>query len=187
MTTITIDRAVVEQALEVLQNEANELRCFRAMYGDLSNVWWNRIETIAAIRLALREALNAPVPVGYITVWGPDKFQFTECVGAKLADLEQKVFPVYIEPPLREALNVPQPEPVFATHMIVCPDCGNKRCPKAYNTVMRCTGSNALGQNPQPMSVDQISMIFNRVYPAQPLSQNIINLVQEVEKHHGIR
>jgi len=40
---------------------------------------------------------------------------------------------------------------------------------------------------PQPMSVDQISMIFNRVYPAQPLSQNIINLVQEVEKHHRIR
>jgi hypothetical protein len=39
----------------------------------------------------------------------------------------------------------------------------------------------------QPMSVDQISMIFNLVYPAQPLSQNIINLVQEVEKHHGIR
>lgn len=39
----------------------------------------------------------------------------------------------------------------------------------------------------QPLSIDQISMIFNRVYPAQPLSQNIINLVQEVEKHHGIR
>jgi len=40
---------------------------------------------------------------------------------------------------------------------------------------------------PQPLSLDQISMIFNRVYPAQPLSQNIINLVQEVEKHHGIK
>jgi len=40
---------------------------------------------------------------------------------------------------------------------------------------------------PQPLSIDQISMIFNRVYPAQPLSQNIINLVQEVEKHHRIR
>jgi hypothetical protein len=39
----------------------------------------------------------------------------------------------------------------------------------------------------QPLSVDQISMIFNRVYPAQPLSQNVINLVQEVEKHHEIR
>ena len=38
----------------------------------------------------------------------------------------------------------------------------------------------------QPLILDQISMIFNRVYPAVPLSQNIINLVQEVEKHHGI-
>lgn len=89
---------------------------------------------------ALEAALNARVPVGYITVWGPDKVQFTECVGAKLADLEEKVFPVYIEPPQR-----------------------------------------------QPLSLDQISMIFNRVYPAQPLSQNVINLVQEVEKHHEIR
>lgn len=46
---------------------------------------------------------------------------------------------------------------------------------------------NAPEPQPQPLSLDQISMIFYRVYPAQPLSQNIINLVQEVEKHHGIR
>jgi hypothetical protein len=45
----------------------------------------------------------------------------------------------------------------------------------------------ALKAQRQPLSIDQISMIFNRVYPAQPLSQNIINLVQEVEKHHGIK
>jgi len=87
MTTITIDRAVLEQALEALDS-AVEVWC-------------------------------APWVVSASTA-------------------------------LREALNAPQPEP-------------------------------------QPLSIDQISMIFNRVYPAQPLSQNIINLVQEVEKHHGIK
>jgi len=26
--------------------------------------------------------------------------------------------------------------------MIVCPDCGNKRCPKASNHALKCTNSN---------------------------------------------
>jgi DNA-directed RNA polymerase subunit RPC12/RpoP len=30
--------------------------------------------------------------------------------------------------------------------MIVCPDCGNKRCPKATFHGLACTGSNAPGQ-----------------------------------------
>jgi len=30
--------------------------------------------------------------------------------------------------------------------MIVCPKCGNKRCPKAINCVHKCTGSNMPGQ-----------------------------------------
>ena len=32
------------------------------------------------------------------------------------------------------------------TWFIVCPKCGNKRCPKASDHRFRCTGSNALGQ-----------------------------------------
>jgi hypothetical protein len=58
---------------------------------------------------------------------------------------------------------------------------------KAERDALKAELHNTNAPEPQPMSVDQISMIFNRVYPAQPLSQNIINLVQEVEKHHGIR
>jgi len=30
--------------------------------------------------------------------------------------------------------------------MIVCPKCGNKRCPKATDCSLECTGSNAPGQ-----------------------------------------
>lgn len=35
----------------------------------------------------------------------------------------------------------------FASRMNVCPDCGNKRCPKAADHAKwQCTGSNAVGQ-----------------------------------------
>lgn len=30
--------------------------------------------------------------------------------------------------------------------MILCPTCGNKRCPKATNHTLECTGSNEPGQ-----------------------------------------
>lgn len=30
---------------------------------------------------------------------------------------------------------------------IVCPDCGNKRCPRATDHDLECTGSNEPGQN----------------------------------------
>jgi hypothetical protein len=36
--------------------------------------------------------------------------------------------------------------PIVATRFIVCPDCGNKRCPKASNHIFACTGSNDPGQ-----------------------------------------
>lgn len=32
--------------------------------------------------------------------------------------------------------------------MIVCPDCGNKRCPQAESHEYKCSGSNATGQTP---------------------------------------
>lgn len=34
----------------------------------------------------------------------------------------------------------------YPTHMIVCPECGNKRCPRATNHQHACTGSNEPGQ-----------------------------------------
>lgn len=34
----------------------------------------------------------------------------------------------------------------ISRHMIVCPDCGNKRCPKAANHTNACTNSNEPGQ-----------------------------------------
>ena len=31
-------------------------------------------------------------------------------------------------------------------HMYLCPDCGNKRCPRATSHALDCSGSNAPGQ-----------------------------------------
>lgn len=36
--------------------------------------------------------------------------------------------------------------PLTAMRFIVCPLCGNKRCPKASDHTLSCTGSNAPGQ-----------------------------------------
>ena len=36
--------------------------------------------------------------------------------------------------------------PITASRFIVCPDCGNKRCPKATSHDNACTGSNEPGQ-----------------------------------------
>ena len=36
--------------------------------------------------------------------------------------------------------------PYNLTHMIVCPTCGNKRCPKASDHELECTNSNEPGQ-----------------------------------------
>lgn len=49
-----------------------------------------------------------------------------------------------------ERNNIRDPAmPVFslaATVMILCPKCGNKRCPHASDHNLECTNSNALGQ-----------------------------------------
>ncbi len=36
--------------------------------------------------------------------------------------------------------------PLTTMRMIVCPDCGNKRCPKSTHHDNACTGSNEPGQ-----------------------------------------
>jgi len=36
--------------------------------------------------------------------------------------------------------------PASSTRMILCPTCGNKRCPRASDHRLACTGSNEVGQ-----------------------------------------
>jgi hypothetical protein len=50
------------------------------------------------------------------------------------------------------ACNEGKKDPVFGlpityTKMILCPDCGNKRCPRATSHQFACTNSNEAGQS----------------------------------------
>ena len=53
---------------------------------------------------------------------------------------------------IKEALAQPEQEPVADAYtfadmrFVVCPDCGNKRCPKANDHRNDCTNSNEVGQ-----------------------------------------
>ena len=63
--------------------------------------------------------------------------------------------------------------PVTSQRMIVCSDCGNKRCPKASNHRHKCTGSNEVGQYgsiytaPRELSDEEIDLI------AKPFLENM--------------
>lgn len=46
----------------------------------------------------------------------------------------------------RDKANPPDAWPTLATMMVLCPICGNKRCPRATHHKNACTGSNEPGQ-----------------------------------------
>jgi hypothetical protein len=60
--------------------------------------------------------------------------------------------------------------PVTFQRMILCPDCGNKRCPKASNHRHQCTESNEPNQRgsiyTHPVKEPMMVLDGNRVYPA---------------------
>jgi hypothetical protein len=67
--------------------------------------------------------------------------------------------------------------PFSMTQMILCPECGNKRCPKASDHQLDCTGSNEAGQHgsvytaPQPVPVQEpVATLFGSlpVYDTAP-------------------
>lgn len=43
--------------------------------------------------------------------------------------------------------NDPSPLALMNRPMILCPDCGNKRCPRATSHELACTNSNEPGQS----------------------------------------
>lgn len=45
-----------------------------------------------------------------------------------------------------ERLFAERRAPVTLSRMLLCPECGNKRCPKASDHDLLCTGSNKPGQ-----------------------------------------
>ena len=82
--------------------------------------------------------------------------------------------------PVVEQAQPVQQEPCWCTtcrpitvadmRFVVCPDCGNKRCPKAHNHTNACTGSNEPGQ---------IGSSWEHVAPvqAQPVQQESVDVI----------
>ena len=57
------------------------------------------------------------------------------------------------------------------SRMALCPDCGNKRCPKANDHRNACTGSNDLGQKGSPWEYVKAKLEANRPELADQKSQ----------------
>jgi len=85
---------------------------------------------------------------------------------------------------------------------VVCPDCGNKRCPKAHNHTNACTDSNEPGQvgsswehvAPQqaqeqrkPLTRSEKNRIWSSCSDATTLSARASLFGTKVEQHHGIK
>ena len=84
--------------------------------------------------------------------------------------------------------------PVTMQRMTVCPDCGNKRCPKASNHRHQCTGSNEPNQRgsiyntPQtkPLSNDEIREIGDDCVLKNNGILNWIDFARAIEERLGL-
>jgi len=87
--------------------------------------------------------------------------------------------------------------PITMTRMIVCPDCGNKRCPKATDHRHFCTNSNDTNQagsiyntHPAPswqgLSDDEITKVFDDIGVSTTHRKIYLAIEQALkEKNHG--
>ena len=90
--------------------------------------------------------------------------------------------------------------PFAMTRMILCPKCGNKRCPKASDHTLQCTNSNEPNQAgsvyttpPQrkPLTDEEIDTIGATIFRAEFLDDTEVKSNHEfaraIEAAHGIK
>jgi hypothetical protein len=87
--------------------------------------------------------------------------------------------------------------PFSMTRMILCPDCGNKRCPKASNHTFQCTNSNEPNQagsvyaHPQPkrepLTDEQILSFVNAAPALDTAEAEWLHVARAIEAAHGIK
>lgn len=113
---------------------------------------------------------------------------------------------------LRAALAEPKQEPVnkycchtcfnksgqfFLDRMILCPKCGNKRCPKASHHDLPCTNSNEPGQEGsiytaptprKPLTDEQIDHLLPEIVAGGAFTVITYGraVARAIERHHGI-
>ena len=84
---------------------------------------------------ALQKIYIAPEHEEYIRVWWPACEQAIPAIKEALAQPEQKCW-----------CTTCRPITMTDMRFVVCPDCGNKRCPKANDHRNACTNNNEVGQ-----------------------------------------
>lgn len=79
--------------------------------------------------------------------------------------------------------------PLLMSRMVLCPDCGNKRCPKASDHELACTQSNEPGQigsvylkNPLIFAAREILKEFGTSPPAQDWIAALVRVAEAVEQ-----
>lgn len=81
----------------------------------------------------------------------------------------------------------------FLDRMILCPECGNKRCPKATHHELSCSNSNEPGQQgsiytaPQPVKREPLTREQRDRISRQWHGADADTIITAVEAAHGIR
>jgi hypothetical protein len=204
---ITLPRAAeqVRKALELAlesQFAPDDVECEHGMhYRDCSNnvcVMRDCKAALAALDAALAEP--RPEPVAWMYVNSEGECEQIEYETPPAGD--DSITPLYAAPP------EPKPQECWChkcnsgwlvAHMIVCPTCGNKRCPRASDHELPCTDSNEPGQPgsvyalvaPEP-DAKREPATREQVFAAFDLSGavdfwNYCYIWREAERFHGIK
>lgn len=114
-------------------------------------------EALCTALAACRDAFGAPLPGGY----GEDEWMAAMANPLSVPVFVQKMLaqPGLVRPVANEcACRTCKPVSLNDMRFVVCPKCGNKRCPKANDHRNQCTRSNEPGQpgSAYPLTVDGV-------------------------------
>ncbi len=142
---------LIKQWLEALENSSN-IVFVDTSKGPMRN------DAIKSLRQAIEQA-EKQEPLAWRVRWTDGSVSYRDQEPSEACQKECEVQPLYTTPQPQQA---EKQEPVahrYCCHscfkasggvmldrMILCPECGNKRCPKASDHSFSCAGSNEPGQ-----------------------------------------
>ena len=116
-----------------------------------------RLERLEEQLRAARRDHSEPCTCGHPRNWHSSAGRCMECSCLTLRDVAERDQGECWCRECEEAhlADLPELERLMGRRFIVCPTCGNKRCPRAESHHYRCSGSNALDQTPVYTSAER--------------------------------